>query len=309
MLEQLMWTDYILLLIIFASTLLSIRKGFFEELFSIFSLGTAIIISFKYSNSLASSFNSLIGEDALSPSVSMIGLFFFVYILLSRLTRRMIKYIRKYKVGVFDKLLGIVFGFARGVFVAAIFVAFALFAPYVKSDSWLHTPVASGLYPLSDSLMVYLPDDIEKMIKGQVKDFEGSEFVNQTKKLMNVAFDAELELKDPNQPEQAPQDTQKTPEQLKAEQQQQLKELQKARLYREKMSQGSLKSDLQRPANPKVNSENLQNRIFQKHTGLGTIPKSDRATLLLKQKELEEQKQIEEMKKHHEDIIKEKKSN
>lgn len=305
-----MWTDYILLLIIFASTLLSIRKGFFEELFSVFCIATAIIVSFRYSDDLANLANSIFGEGRLSPTIAMLGTFFIIYITLSKITKKIIRYIRRYKVGVFDKLLGIVFGFVRGVLIATIFVALALFSPYVKSDDWLRTPLTSGLQPLSNSLMAYVPDDVEKMLKAQVKDFEGSEFVNQTKKLFNVAFDADLDIKEETTTEAEPEQiAEKTPEQLRAEQQQQLKELQKARLYREKMSDGRLKSDLQRPVNPNVNPDDLQNRLYQKPTGLDKKTISDRGALLLKQKELEEQRQIEEMKKHHEKIQKEQKSN
>lgn len=289
MFEQLMWTDYILLIVIFISTILSIRKGFFEQICSIACLVIAILVAINFSDEIADIINALFGPETVTATSAMAASFFVIFLGLSKISKFIIAHFKGDKLGLVDRLLGILFGFVRGVFFAVIFVALGLFSPYVKSDDWLKTPVTIGLQPLSETLLSFVPDEIEEMIQGQIKDLDRSPFVNQTKKLFNVTLDADLEVyEDEDEEDEQGLSEEEQQEQEKTEQDKKL-EMQKTRLYKEALENSRPRElDLQFPG--AAQSEG-NDRLFQ-----DSSRKSDRRPDSVRDVLIERQKQLNELK-------------
>lgn len=80
MFEQLMWTDYILLIVIFISTILSIRKGFFEQICSIACLVIAILVAINFSDEIADIINALFGPETVTATSAMAASFFVIFL-------------------------------------------------------------------------------------------------------------------------------------------------------------------------------------------------------------------------------------
>lgn len=232
--DQLLWTDSVLLLIILISTLLSLRKGFFDQIFSILGIGIAIIVAIRFSDKLADSLNGLFKQEVLTHTTATTVTFFILFLLLSKIFARIVKKLKFKKLRIIDRLLGVCFGFIRGIIIASVFIAFNLFSPYEKDDAWLNTPVTQGLHPLSNLLLSFIPDDIEDMIKSQIKSFDDSAFVNQTKKLFNTVFDAGLEIGEVGEDG-------KIISKEKTDEKEQLQQLQKTRLINEESNKSRMR--------------------------------------------------------------------
>lgn len=197
MFDQFMWTDYVLLIIILVSTLMSLKKTFLQQALSLISLVIAIFVAIRFSDTIGAMINSVVGEGTLDNTLALAGTFFIVFITLSKLGGKLVTRYTGIIKGFIDRILGILFGFVRGVFVASVVVGLALFSPYTKGDTWLHTPVTSKLQPISNMFMYYIPPELVKMLKGQVKELEQSDLVNQSKKLLNAMFGMDLDIRNP----------------------------------------------------------------------------------------------------------------
>lgn len=279
MFAQLMWTDYVLLIIILGSSLLSIRRGFIRELISILTWSIAIFVSFKYSGEIGKFINTIAGADTVSPSIAMTGTFIASLLLLSKIGYRLARKLKYKNTGIFDKLLGILFGFGRGLLITVVIIALSLFTPFMKDTKWLQTPVAATIKPISDSLESYIPDNVEKIMKQQVSDLNESDFVQQTKKLLNALFGLQLDVKD------------KTDEEKKNEQQQQQVIDQKQQELNKDIQSTDPNAAVTGVSSGKPVDNKLSNPLFKEAARKAQMKTDERSILLQKQKEIELQRQ------------------
>lgn len=197
--EHLLWTDYVLLVIIIGSTVLSLTKGFFKELFSVLTIAIAVFIAFRFSGAFAKGLNYIFGEGAVSEAFAMTTSFVLLFIILNKISNRLIRKIGQKGFSITDRLLGVIFGFLRGLIVAVAIVALTIFAPVVKGDAWLKTPVTLRLKPFSDLFLSYVPPTIKSTVQKQIKEVDESPAMQQTKKLINAVFGTDLDIKKTDQ--------------------------------------------------------------------------------------------------------------
>jgi membrane protein required for colicin V production len=210
MIEQLMWTDYVLLGIIIGSAILSLTRGFIRELISVFTWGIAIFVAFSYSEAVGVFINAVIGKDTVSPAIAMSGTFIASIVLLTKVGNRIARKFKDRESSLLDRLLGTVFGGTRGILIVIVIISLTALSPFVKGDAWLKTPVTMRLKPVSDMLSSYIPEVIDTMIKQQIEDLDDSAFVQQTKKLLNALFGLELEVKEITEEPKQAEDEKKT---------------------------------------------------------------------------------------------------
>lgn len=120
LLQQLNWADYFIIAVVLISTLVSIIRGFVREVLSLVVWIIAFVVAFKFSAKLATVFAAYIKTPSLRVALAFALLFIITLILGGLLSFLLSHLIVKTGLSGTDRVLGMVFGFARGLLVVAV---------------------------------------------------------------------------------------------------------------------------------------------------------------------------------------------
>ncbi|MGV3490122.1 MAG: CvpA family protein [Devosia sp.] len=149
--------------LVLISAILATARGFTREVLSLATwAGSAAIGAYLalYQYDLVRTYfaDELIGRIVLG-----VGAFLVALIVLHLITMSIADFVVDSRIGPLDRTLGFVFGVARGVLIAVVFVVFGANLFNFQSQSWATEsrswPV---LVDLGDQLMAALPPDLEK---------------------------------------------------------------------------------------------------------------------------------------------------
>ncbi|WP_433982917.1 CvpA family protein [Tunturiibacter empetritectus] len=122
--------DWFLIAILAYSTIVAFFRGIIRELFSLGGLIVGILIASWNYNRLAIYLQRLIATPSIAEMVSFFLLVIGVMVLSALLGRALNRTAHAIGLGFFDRILGAVFGFARGCLLGvAILMAIAAFSP------------------------------------------------------------------------------------------------------------------------------------------------------------------------------------
>ncbi len=129
------WVDALILGILVISSLISLSRGFIKEALSLVTWIVAGVVAWMFGGSLAHHFEPYLD----TPSVRVIAacaILFIVRLLVGALVNFLLaQLVRATGLTGTDRLLGMVFGAARGLLLVVIIVGLLSLAP-VQSDSW-----------------------------------------------------------------------------------------------------------------------------------------------------------------------------
>lgn len=128
------WIDIIVLSVIGLSALFGIWRGFVREVLSVVVWIAAIVVARLYSPQLSPLFDSLTDSETARYVMAFAVLCFGVLILGGIINHFMARLISMAGLQITDRLLGILFGVARGVIIVAIIVYFA--AAVYQTELW-----------------------------------------------------------------------------------------------------------------------------------------------------------------------------
>ena len=162
-LAALNWADYTIIAIILSSTLLSLARGFVREFLSIVIWILAFWVAFQFEDSLATWFTPYISTVSLRIIVSFLILFVITLMVGSLINFSISKLLATTGFGGVDKLLGMVFGLARGILLVGIILLLASFTAFTQDQWWINSILISYFKPLVVWLNSFLPDKIEHL--------------------------------------------------------------------------------------------------------------------------------------------------
>jgi membrane protein required for colicin V production len=148
--SQLNGLDWFILVVITLSVLLSLWRGFAREALSLAGWVLAFILANLFAGVLSSFLSDIIANQTGRYIVAWAVLFVFTLVL-AGLTAKLVTHVMKVSgLGLLDRLLGTVFGFARGLLIimALVFVVRQVVPP--AEQQWLQQ---SQLMPHIDVLM------------------------------------------------------------------------------------------------------------------------------------------------------------
>ncbi|MEE9422226.1 MAG: CvpA family protein [Gammaproteobacteria bacterium] len=158
------WADYILLVIIGISALLSLWRGFFKEALSLITWLVAVVIAVLYFRPMGELLSGFIS----SPSVRNISggalLFFSVLILGGILNYMVAQLVSKTGLTATDRMLGIIFGLIRGVVIGALIVLLAGLTTLPEEQWWSESLLIGYFQDLALWIRSFLPDSISQHI-------------------------------------------------------------------------------------------------------------------------------------------------
>lgn len=163
------WIDYTIVGIVGASMAISVIRGFVRELFSIASWIAAFFVGFQFSESFAANLAPWIQSDTFRHILAFMLLFSCTLLVGSGVSHFIVSMLRKTGFGITDRIIGVFFGFARGVLLVTVMLMIGSFTELTVASPWANSALIPSLDPLTKSLMQFMPDDINKKIKKETK--------------------------------------------------------------------------------------------------------------------------------------------
>ena len=154
------WVDYGILIIVALSAVISVMRGFVREALSLAAWVAAFWIAFSFHQHLAVLFTDYI--DA--PSIRLISAFallFVVTLVICAIINNLVaKLVKQSGLSGTDRMLGVIFGVARGAVIVAILVLLAGLTPLPADSWWKESTFIVHFLTMALWLRDFLPPDI-----------------------------------------------------------------------------------------------------------------------------------------------------
>jgi len=156
------WADYAIIAVLLLSVIVSLMRGFVREALSLLTWAVAFWVSFSFSGTLA----SLLQDQISSPSIRQIasfGALFLATLLLGAFVNHLLgQLIDMTGLSGTDRLIGAVFGFARGVLVISLLLMMAGLTPMPQASWWKNSALIPQFMPVETWLHGLLPQSVSE---------------------------------------------------------------------------------------------------------------------------------------------------
>jgi membrane protein required for colicin V production len=156
--------DYAVLAIAGFSVLLGVIRGFVREVIALASWVVAFVVSSAYGGTVAPLLEQQIPDEKWRVLAAVVALFVVVLVVVNLLSMLASRLIKSAGLGVEDRLLGSVFGLARGVLVVLVLVLGAGLTVLPRQPVWKDAMLAAPLEKLAVFVKQWLPPDWAKNI-------------------------------------------------------------------------------------------------------------------------------------------------
>ncbi len=133
---KLNFIDYTIITIVLLSTLISLFRGLVRELFSLTIWFLGFWIALKFCYQFADFFASSIASVALRHIISFTAIFIMVLILGSIFNKLFSLLVDKTGFSSTDRILGMIFGAVRGIFLVSILLLAVSLTSFVEDNWW-----------------------------------------------------------------------------------------------------------------------------------------------------------------------------
>jgi len=128
--------DWVIVGVVGLSTLISIRRGFVKEALSLVTWISAVLIARLFAAQFTVVLEPYIETDPLRLGVSYLALFIATLILGGMVNYLVGEFVKMTGLSGLDRLLGTIFGFARGGVITLVIVALMHYVLPVEKDDW-----------------------------------------------------------------------------------------------------------------------------------------------------------------------------
>ncbi len=156
--------DYAVFAIAGFSVLLGVIRGFVREVIALASWVVAFVVASAYGGDVAPLLAQQIPDENWRVLAAVVAVFFVVLVVMNIAAVMASKLIKSAGLGVEDRLLGSVFGLARGVLVVLVLVLTAGLTVLPRQPVWKDAMLAAPLEKLAVFVKQWLPQDWAKMI-------------------------------------------------------------------------------------------------------------------------------------------------
>ncbi len=154
--DKMIWVDYAIGFLLMTSAIFGLLRGFIKEAFALLSWVAGIGVGLYYSRDVAVLLQSAIGSPMARLSAAFAALFFLTLILGKLISYLLNQLGEKPALTASDRLIGMLFGLARGAVLVALLVLLAG-VTHLPENNWWNQAV---LIPPFQSFAVWLKDYI-----------------------------------------------------------------------------------------------------------------------------------------------------
>lgn len=158
------WIDIAIIALVVLSAVLSLFRGFVKEALALASWLVALWVSMVFYEDLAVVLSQWIAEASLQNIAAFSILFISVLLLGALVNYLASKLVVKTGLAVTDRMLGVVFGAARGLVIVAILVLFAGLTPMPQDSWWQGSQLIGYFQEFALWMREFLPEDISENI-------------------------------------------------------------------------------------------------------------------------------------------------
>jgi membrane protein required for colicin V production len=156
--------DYTVLTIVGASVVLSVMRGFTRELVALLAWVAAFVAATAASGAVAGWLTNSISDESLRALTAFIAVFVGTLLLVSIVGLLLSEAVRRVGLGVEDRLLGAIFGLARGLLIVMVAVLLAGLTPLPRQPAWNNAMLSPPLEALAGALKPWLPQVFSRNI-------------------------------------------------------------------------------------------------------------------------------------------------
>ena len=154
------WIDVVILALIALSAILSLFRGFVREAVALATWLVALWVAMAFHEDLAAILSQWISTPSAQKITAFAVLFICVLLLGAIINFLASKLVDKTGLTGTDRLLGIVFGVARGGVIVAILVLLACLTPFPQDPWWQDSQFIGYFEELAMWMRSYLPNEI-----------------------------------------------------------------------------------------------------------------------------------------------------
>lgn len=169
------WPDYAILGAIVISILVGALRGFIKEVFSLVVWAAAFIIAYQYGGDIASLMEGHISLPSARTAMGFTGLFIVVLLIGGLLNYILGRLVESTGLSGTDRLLGGVFGAARGLALIVAVLLVAGFTPIPADPWWKDSQMVQRLMPFVAWSSGFLPENVSAHLEFDPQDQSAEE--------------------------------------------------------------------------------------------------------------------------------------
>jgi membrane protein required for colicin V production len=157
------WVDTAILVVILLSTLVGLFRGFVREAISLLVWLAAIFLALRFAEPAGALLASHVHSAELRFAMAFVAILIVVLVagmILAALVRMLVD---KTGLGLFDRLLGVFFGLARGILLSAMLLLFVHMSSLASSDAVKQAYLVGKMMPLVSWLQGQIPEHLHRM--------------------------------------------------------------------------------------------------------------------------------------------------
>lgn len=158
------WIDIAIIALVVLSAVLSLFRGFVKEALALASWLVALWVTMIFYEDLAVVLSEWIAEPSIRNIAAFSILFIGILLIGALINYLASKLVVKTGLAMTDRMLGVVFGVARGVVIVAILVLFAGLTPLPQDSWWQSSQLIGYFQDFALWMREYLPTDISENI-------------------------------------------------------------------------------------------------------------------------------------------------
>lgn len=159
------WVDYVIIGILALSALIGLARGLIREVLSLIIWIVAVLVAWQFHGPLAEQLTPWLSTPSVRVGVAFVVLVFVVLILGAILGQLLTTLIDKTGLTGTDRLLGVVFGAARGALLVAVLVYLAALTPMPQDPWWSESRLIGHFQTLADRLLGMIPPELAAKLK------------------------------------------------------------------------------------------------------------------------------------------------
>lgn len=154
------WPDYAILAVIAISTLVGALRGFIKEVFSLLVWAAAFVVAYQFGGNVAALMEDAVSLPSVRTAMGFTGLFVAVLLLGGLLNYLLGRLVESTGLSGTDRLLGGVFGAARGLALVVATLLVAGFTPIPADPWWQESRTIERMMPLVEWAASWLPESL-----------------------------------------------------------------------------------------------------------------------------------------------------
>jgi membrane protein required for colicin V production len=153
--------DFIIAGIVLLSILISLLRGFIREALSLATWLIGAYLAFTLSTPLSEALSGVISSSSTRMVIAFAGIFLSIVILGAILNFFVGKLITVTGLGLIDRLLGVIFGAARGILVIALILLMIKGSSLTDRSWWRHSQLIPEFAPIILKMAALFPNKVE----------------------------------------------------------------------------------------------------------------------------------------------------